>query len=70
MLGKRWRELVNQRVCGVAQEPGVRCLMERCSESPVTHPREEAEHKPAIEVMPDSLVIKVEKESERGSQSS
>lgn len=66
MLGKRWRKLV----CGVAQEPGVRCLMERCSESPATHPREEAEHQLVIEVMPNSLVIKIQKESERGPQSS
>lgn len=54
-------------------------LMERCSESPVTYLREEAEkhqqngeaeHNLVIEVMQNSLVIKVEKESERWPQSS
>lgn len=54
----------------VAQEVGVRSLMEGCSESPVAHLREEAEHKLGTEVMQNSLVIKVEKESERGPQSS
>lgn len=66
-------------LCGVAQEVGVMSLMERCSESPMTHLREEAEkhqqngeaeHNLVIEVMQNSLVIKVEKESERWPQRS
>lgn len=54
---------------GVAQEIGVMSLMEECSESLVAQLREEAEHKLVIQVIQNSLVVKVEKESERGPQS-
>lgn len=64
-------------LCGVAQEVAVMSHMERCSESPVIHLREkaekhqqkgEAENNLVIEVMQNSLEIKVEKESQRGPQ--
>lgn len=81
--GKRCpREPAIKGLCGVAREVAVTSRMERCSESPVTDLREEAEkhqqkgeaeNNPVIEVMQSSLEIKEikeieEKESQREPQ--
>lgn len=62
---------------GVVQEVSFTSRMERCSESPVTHLREESEkhqqkehsgNNLVTEVMQNSLEVKIEKEYQKGPQ--